>query len=62
MKIDWLHDSINLEATHEELEALKNLLDFCDHNGVSLDRLYEMISSLLRPKLVIKVGNPSPEN
>jgi hypothetical protein len=53
MKIESVHDSVNLECTHEELVALKNLCEFCAENNVSIDQLYEMVSAQLRPKIVI---------
>ena len=53
MKINYIQDSLSLEATHEELIALKNLCEFCAMNNVSIDGLYEMVSSQLRPKIVI---------
>ena len=53
MRVFYIQDSLNLDCTHEELEALKNLCEFCAMNGVSIDTLYEMVSGLLRPKVVI---------
>ena len=61
MKIDWIQDSISFEASIEELEALKNLCEFCAFNNVAMDRLYEMVSSLLRPKIVITRTNMPDE-
>ena len=53
MKIDYIQDSLNLECTHEELVALKNLCEFCAENNVGIDTLYEMVSRQLRPRIVI---------
>jgi hypothetical protein len=53
MRIFHIQDSLSLDCTHEELVALKNLCEFCAMNGVSIDTLYEMVSGLLRPKIII---------
>lgn len=58
MKITVIHDSVSLDCTQEELQELKNLIEFWAENNVSMDTAYEMISSLLRPKIVITTNHP----
>ena len=52
-------DKANLEATEDEIKGALELVEYFADNNQTIDQLYEYLSSLLRPKIIITLNNPA---
>jgi len=50
-------DKTDLEATEDEIKEALELVGYFADNNQTIDQLYEYLSSLLRPKIIITLNN-----
>lgn len=54
MKVNVIQDSVSIDATVQDLKEVIKLLGFFADNNKTIDEAYEYLSSLTRPKIVIR--------